>query len=218
MTPGKNHVNAISTEIFKYVRIHPNFASRPVWREKMFLCCFFPKSRKTWQTGLKFSFIPPPPPPPHTHTHTHTHAAPSIAPFLLKNAEFGYTRYGKRELQAYLSSLFFLLSGKTTQEHLFTSRRSACEVWVDSDIFSRNGGCVLLARSHSIICDSAASLLCDCVAVWVALIGRFQTSRGMPMVGPGCGVAIEMETSFAAHDIPERSAELRDGQTIHYRI
>ena len=70
MTPGKNHVNAISTEIFKYVRIHPNFASRPVWREKMFLCCFFPKSRKTWQTGLKFSFIPPPPPPPHTHTHT----------------------------------------------------------------------------------------------------------------------------------------------------
>ena len=40
MAPGKNHVTAISTEIFKYVRIHPNFASRPVWCEKMFLCCF----------------------------------------------------------------------------------------------------------------------------------------------------------------------------------
>ena len=41
MAPGKNRVTTISTEIFKYVRIHPNFASRPVWCEKMFLC-FFP--------------------------------------------------------------------------------------------------------------------------------------------------------------------------------
>ena len=40
MALGKNHVTAISTEIFKYVRIHPNFASRPVWCEKMYLCCF----------------------------------------------------------------------------------------------------------------------------------------------------------------------------------
>ena len=40
MAPGKNHVAAISTEIFKYVRIHPNFASGPVWFEKMFLCFF----------------------------------------------------------------------------------------------------------------------------------------------------------------------------------
>ena len=67
MAPGKNHVTAILTEIFKYVRIHPNFASQPVWCEKMFLCCF-------------------------SLTHTHTHP---IAPFLLKNAEFGYTRYEK---------------------------------------------------------------------------------------------------------------------------
>ena len=41
MAPANNHVTAISTEIFKYVRIHPDFASRPVWFEKMFLC-FFP--------------------------------------------------------------------------------------------------------------------------------------------------------------------------------
>ena len=44
---------------------------------------------------------------------------------------------------------------KTTQEHLFKShKRSAREVWVDSDIpenFSRNGGYVVLARSHSIV-------------------------------------------------------------------
>ena len=40
MAPSKNHVTAISTETFKYVRIHPNFASRPVWCEKMFLCYF----------------------------------------------------------------------------------------------------------------------------------------------------------------------------------
>ena len=48
--PGKSHVTAISTEIFKYVRIHPNFASRPVWCEKMFLCCF---SLKAGRKDLK---------------------------------------------------------------------------------------------------------------------------------------------------------------------
>ena len=42
MAPGNNHVTSISSEIFKYVRIHPNFASRPVSCEKMFLCCSFP--------------------------------------------------------------------------------------------------------------------------------------------------------------------------------
>ena len=63
MAPGKNHVTAISTEIFKYVRIHPNFTSRPVWCEKMFLCCFSLKAgrEKTWQTGLKFSLPTPTP-------------------------------------------------------------------------------------------------------------------------------------------------------------
>ena len=40
MAPDKNRVTAIWTEISKYVRIHPNLASRPVWCEKMFLCCF----------------------------------------------------------------------------------------------------------------------------------------------------------------------------------
>ena len=38
MAPGNNRVGAISSEILKYVRIHPNFANRPVWCEKMFLC------------------------------------------------------------------------------------------------------------------------------------------------------------------------------------
>ena len=69
--PGNNHVTAISSEIFKYVRIHPNFASRPVSCGKMFPCCFFPSKQgeKTWHTGLKFCLPTPPPPPPHTHTH-----------------------------------------------------------------------------------------------------------------------------------------------------
>ena len=52
------------------------------------------------------------------------------------------------------SSLFL---EKTTQEHLFKSHRSAHEDWVDSDIlenFSRNGGYVVLARSHSMISSS----------------------------------------------------------------
>ena len=61
MAPGNNHVSAISSEIFKYVRIHPNFASWPVWCE-VFLCCF-PLKPLSWQTGTKV-FPPPPPPPP----------------------------------------------------------------------------------------------------------------------------------------------------------
>ena len=44
--PGNNHVTAISSVIFKYVRIQPNFASRPVSCEKTFLCCFFPQRRE----------------------------------------------------------------------------------------------------------------------------------------------------------------------------
>ena len=64
MAPGKNHVTAISTEIFKYVRIHPNFVSRPVWFEKMFLCCFFLKAgRKDLTNRPEVHFQPPPPPP-----------------------------------------------------------------------------------------------------------------------------------------------------------
>ena len=42
---------------------------------------------------------------------------------------------------------------KTTQEHLFTSHRSACKVWVDFDIlenFTQNGTNMIVARSHSI--------------------------------------------------------------------
>ena len=66
MAPGKNHVTAISTETFKYVRIHPNFASRPVWFEKMFLCCFFLKTgREDLTTRPEVLFQTPPPPPPN---------------------------------------------------------------------------------------------------------------------------------------------------------
>ena len=49
-----------------------------IWKDVPVL--FFPKSRKTWQTGLKFSFNPPPPPPPPPHTHTHTHPNCSFPP------------------------------------------------------------------------------------------------------------------------------------------
>ena len=65
MAPGNNHVSAISSEIFKYVRIHPNFASRPVWCEKMFLCCFFPKTtEKRLDKEAQKSTQPPPPSSP----------------------------------------------------------------------------------------------------------------------------------------------------------
>ena len=67
MVPGNNRVSAISTEIFKYVRIHPNFASRPVWCEKMFLCCFPPKTteRRLAKQGQKSTPTPLPSPSVH---------------------------------------------------------------------------------------------------------------------------------------------------------
>ena len=67
MALGKNHITAILTEIFKYVRIHPNFASRPVWLEKMFLCCFFLKAGRKYLTNrpeVLFQHPQPPPSPP----------------------------------------------------------------------------------------------------------------------------------------------------------
>ena len=68
MAPGNNHVTAISSEIFKYVRIQPNFASWPVLCEKMVLY-FFPKSmeKRLDEQAQKSSPtlpLPPPPPPP----------------------------------------------------------------------------------------------------------------------------------------------------------
>ena len=49
--------------------------------------------------------------------------------------------WGGVDFCACLSSLSSVVLGQKQQEHLFTSPRSACEVWVDSDIlenFSRN--------------------------------------------------------------------------------
>ena len=62
-------------------------------------------------------------------------------------------RGGSRLLCLFVKSFLCGFSAKTTQEHLFTSHRSASEVWVDSDKlenFSRNGNYVVVARSHSI--------------------------------------------------------------------
>ena len=61
MAPGNNRLSTISSEIFKYVRIHPNFVSRPVLREKMFLCCFSLKAERKDLTNRHESLPPPPP-------------------------------------------------------------------------------------------------------------------------------------------------------------
>ena len=53
MALGNNHLSAILTEIFKYVRIHPNFASQPVWFEKMFLCFSLKAGRKDLKNRSK---------------------------------------------------------------------------------------------------------------------------------------------------------------------
>ena len=122
MAPGNNRLSAVSSGIFKYVRIHANFASQPVLREKMFLCCLSPKSREKRLQARKSTPTPSPLP---------------LCP------------------RMYVCQVFFpCFWGKTTQEHLFTSHRSACQVWVDSDIlenFTRNGTNAVVARSHSIV-------------------------------------------------------------------
>ena len=52
---------AILSEIFN-VRIHPNFASQPVWFEKMFLCCFSLKAGRKDLTNRPKVLSPHPPP------------------------------------------------------------------------------------------------------------------------------------------------------------
>ena len=147
--------------------------SQTVWFEKMFLCCFFLKAgRKDLTNRPKVLFQPPPPPPTHTHTHTQPNC--SFPPekcwiwiheiwetpcYTAKNSVcvcvcVGGGGGGGENFRPVCQVFFSCFRGKTTQEHLFTSHRSACEVWVDSDIlenFSRNGGYVVLAQSHSII-------------------------------------------------------------------
>ena len=63
MALGNNHVGAISTEIFKYARIYPNFANRPVWFEKIVPVLFSPKRRKKRLDKQAQSSLSP---PPHT--------------------------------------------------------------------------------------------------------------------------------------------------------
>ena len=72
-------------------------------------CVVFPL--KPLRKDLKKRHKSPPPPPPH------------CAP-----------KWGRGGWACFSSPFSLLLGEKTTQEHLFTSHRSACEVWVDSDI------------------------------------------------------------------------------------
>ena len=64
MAPGNNPFSAISSDIFKYVRIHPNFTRQPVWCEKIFLCCFFFESREKRLHKQAYSSLSPSPPHP----------------------------------------------------------------------------------------------------------------------------------------------------------
>ena len=164
MAPGKNHVTVIVTEVFKYVRIHPNFASRPVWCEKMFLCCFSLKAGRKDLTNRPKVLSP--------HPTVFCRVARGFSHLMYPNSAFFQeekSNWGggggggggwKRTSGLFVKSFLPAFTKKTTQEHLFKSHRSARQVWVDSDIlenFSRNGGYVVLAWSHSII------LCCDCM-------------------------------------------------------
>ena len=62
--------------------------------------------------------------------------------------------WGDRTLGLFVKSFLPAFGGKTTQEHLFTSHRSARNVWVDSDIlenFSQNGNNVIVAWSLQLL-------------------------------------------------------------------
>ena len=132
----------------------------------MFLCCFSLKAQRKDLTNRHKSLPPPPPPsvPPNDVKRI-------LAVFLLCSTGFPYLVYpnsaffsggrsnggggggGDRTLGLFVKSFLAAFGEKTTQEHLYTSHRSACEVWVDSDIlenFSRNGTNRIVARSHSI--------------------------------------------------------------------
>ena len=129
---------------------------------------FFPKSSEKRLDKQAQKFTPPPPPsvPPNDVKRI-------LAVFLLCSTGFPYLVYpnsaffsggrsnggggggggADRTLGLFVKSFLAAFGEKTTQEHLYTSHRSACEVWVDSDIlenFSRNGTNRIVARSHSI--------------------------------------------------------------------
>ena len=113
MAPGKNHITAISTEIVKYVRIHPNFTSRPVW----FSCVVFSQKqeeRLDKQVRSSLSTTTPPPPPPQLLLSSwkmlNLNTWDMRKPMLQGKRQWGGV--GKRELQACLQSLFFLILGK----------------------------------------------------------------------------------------------------------
>ena len=101
MAPGNNHVTAISTEIFKYVRIHPNFGSRPVWCEKMLLCCF---CLKTTEKRLDKQA--------QTSTPTHPPLSLCVPEWYGVSISRVSTEERSKRREACLSSLFFLLLGE----------------------------------------------------------------------------------------------------------
>ena len=59
---------------------------------------------------------------------------PNSAFFQEERSNWGGGGVGERTLGLFVKSFLPAFREKTTQEHLFTSRRSTCEVWVDSDI------------------------------------------------------------------------------------
>ena len=145
------------TETFKYVRIHPNFASRPVWCEKMFLCYFSLKAGRKDLTNRPKVLSP------HPHPTVFWHVAqgfsylvyPNSAFFRRKGAIGGLGGGGGGERTAGLFVKSFLPAFRKKKQHrnIFSSHtgRLAKFGWILTYLKISVSSYMILARSHSII-------------------------------------------------------------------
>ena len=188
MVPGKNHFWNFQV----HVRIHPNFASRPVWCEKMFLCCFSLKAgRKDLTKRSKvLSLQSPPPPPPHSTV-------------------FCRVTRGSSYL-VYPNSAFFRRKGAIIR--WYATLLCSCAV--------HNGLCSVVCKHHTLwyswLCDHAVTVLCMLLLgagrIWSA------TCWGAEEIARAGQVHVEREAGLQVHLQPVQVHPARpDGQYTHYR-
>ena len=121
-------------EIFKYVRIHPNFTSQLVLCKKMFLCCFFPKTteKRLGKQAQKSAPLPPQCPPLCSLDTLCCTGCPYLvhpnSAFFQEEGAMGERGgggggwVGRENCRPFLSSLFYLLSRKKQHRNICSHR------------------------------------------------------------------------------------------------
>ena len=113
-----------------------------LWDVKRCSCVVFSKKQEEKLDKQAWSSLHPPPPPPRP-PHCFCRVARGFSYLVYPNSAFfrrkgsiggGGGGWEERTLGLFVKSFLPAFRKKTTQEHLFTLHRSACEVWVDSDI------------------------------------------------------------------------------------